>query len=116
MSSCCSSGVSCFFLLNYPATTEIYTYGHTLSLHDALPSYEQLPVVAAVPGTGSARRYLAPPAQPKYYASYDLETLETFGSAPWLAVRATDWSSRVRPSFVNTKRTMFRRVSAAQEN
>src|SRR3546814_15977147 len=26
----------CFFL-NDTATTEIYTYGHTLSLHDALP-------------------------------------------------------------------------------
>src|SRR3546814_3193239 len=26
----------CFFVY-VPATTEIYTYGHTLSLHDALP-------------------------------------------------------------------------------
>src|SRR3546814_10239451 len=26
----------CFFV-KYTATTEIYTYGHTLSLHDALP-------------------------------------------------------------------------------
>src|SRR3546814_17514995 len=25
------------FFFNYTATTEIYTYGHTLSLHDALP-------------------------------------------------------------------------------
>src|SRR3546814_2273734 len=37
---------------------------------------EHLPGLAAVPGTVSARRYLARPAQPKYYASYDLETLE----------------------------------------
>src|SRR3546814_12372743 len=29
--------VYCFFFVNDPATTEIYTYGHTLSLHDALP-------------------------------------------------------------------------------
>src|SRR3546814_17931104 len=28
---------SCFFYLKDTATTEIYTYGHTLSLHDALP-------------------------------------------------------------------------------
>src|SRR3546814_9713389 len=28
----------CFFFKD-PATTEIYTYGHTLSLHDALPIY-----------------------------------------------------------------------------
>src|SRR3546814_17611237 len=27
-----------FFFFKYPATTEIYTYGHTLSLHDALPA------------------------------------------------------------------------------
>ena len=30
------------------------------------------------------------------------------GSPEWLAVRATDWSSRVRPAFRNTRRTMFR--------
>src|SRR3546814_14039661 len=27
----------CFFFFNDTATTEIYTYRHTLSLHDALP-------------------------------------------------------------------------------
>src|SRR3546814_11025451 len=27
----------CFFFFNVTATTEIYTYRHTLSLHDALP-------------------------------------------------------------------------------
>src|SRR3546814_19304739 len=27
------------FFFNDPATTESYTYGHTLSLHDALPIY-----------------------------------------------------------------------------
>src|SRR3546814_14425155 len=29
--------MSLFFFFNATATTEIYTYGHTLSLHDALP-------------------------------------------------------------------------------
>src|SRR3546814_8174963 len=29
--------LSCFFFFNDTATTEIYTYCHTLSLHDALP-------------------------------------------------------------------------------
>lgn len=76
---------------------------------------EHLPGLAAVPGTVRARRYLARPAAPRYYAAYDLETLETFGSEPWLAVRATDWSSRVRPSFMNTKRTMFKRITPQQE-
>src|SRR3546814_5967132 len=32
--------IPCFF--NDTATTEIYTYGHTLSLHDALPIYGPL--------------------------------------------------------------------------
>src|SRR3546814_11900264 len=30
------------FFFNDPATTEIYTYGHTLSLHDALPIFTDL--------------------------------------------------------------------------
>src|SRR3546814_12354233 len=29
--------VFCYLFFNDTATTEIYTYGHTLSLHDALP-------------------------------------------------------------------------------
>src|SRR3546814_20518385 len=29
----------CDFFFKDPATTEIYTYGHTLALHDALPIY-----------------------------------------------------------------------------
>src|SRR3546814_13765854 len=31
--------LACFFFKG-TGTTEIYTYGHTLSLHDALPIYE----------------------------------------------------------------------------
>src|SRR3546814_18596690 len=30
-----------FFFFHDTATTEIYTYGHTLSLHDALPIYSR---------------------------------------------------------------------------
>src|SRR3546814_11191414 len=33
----CSITFLCIFFFNDPATTEIYTYLHTLSLHDALP-------------------------------------------------------------------------------
>src|SRR3546814_424714 len=53
-----------FFFLNEPATTEIYTYGHTLSLHDPLPIWftsasararKSLSVGAALPtATGPA--------------------------------------------------------------
>ncbi|MFJ1298661.1 hypothetical protein ACILG0_01780 [Pseudomonadota bacterium AL_CKDN230030165-1A_HGKHYDSX7] len=73
---------------------------------------EHMPGLAAVPGSVRARRWRAPEGDPRYHACYDLVSRETFGSPPWLAVRATDWSSRVRPSFRATKRTMFRRVLA----
>ena len=76
---------------------------------------EHLPGLAAVPGTVRARRYLAREGSPRYYACYDLASRETFGSPAWLAVRATDWSSRVRPNFINTKRTMFRLVPPNRE-
>jgi hypothetical protein len=72
---------------------------------------EHLPGLAAVPGTVRAARYVCPSGSPRYYACYDLASQQTFGSPRWLAVRATDWSSRVRPSFRNTRRTMFQRVS-----
>jgi hypothetical protein len=72
---------------------------------------EHLPGLAAVPGTVHAARYVAVMGSPRYYACYDLASLDTFGSPEWLAVRATPWSSRVRPAFRNTRRTMFRRAT-----
>ena len=71
---------------------------------------EHLPGLTAVPGTVRAARYLDPTGSPRYYACYDLVGAETLGSPEWLAVRATPWSSRVRPAFRNTRRTMFGRV------
>src|SRR3546814_4522226 len=47
---CSINGYMCFFF-NDKATTEIYTYGHTLSLHDALP-------ILAVGGVPAGRRPL----------------------------------------------------------
>src|SRR3546814_8019009 len=42
-----------------PATTEIYTYGHTLSLHDALPIYNRQNVLAQTAGaTGTAAGWI----------------------------------------------------------
>lgn len=70
---------------------------------------EHMPGLAAVPGTARARRFTGT-AAPRHYATYDLAAREAFGSEPWLAVRGTAWSSRVRPNFYNTRRTMFRRV------
>ncbi len=72
---------------------------------------EHLPGLAAVPGTVSAARYrVVDGAGPRYHACYELAGDETFGSPAWLAVRATPWSGRVRPAFVNTRRTMYRIV------
>ena len=76
---------------------------------DAWYEQEHLPGLAGVPGTVRAARYVCDDAPPRHHAGYDLASIETFGSPAWLAVRGSDWSSRVRPAFRNTKRTMFRR-------
>lgn len=74
---------------------------------------EHLAGLAAVPGTVSAARLLDPQGHPRYHACYELARREAFNSPAWLAVRGTAWSSRVRPAFRNTTRTMFRRWHAA---
>jgi hypothetical protein len=93
---------------------------HYIVETDVLPQAEQdmndwydrehLPGLAGVPGTVRAERFRCEESSPRYHACYDLQTVETFGSPPWLAVRATAWSDRVRPSFRNTKRTMFKAI------
>src|SRR3546814_7107907 len=50
-------GLVLFFYLNDPATTEIYTYGHTLSLHDALPIWRRGRRAPARARTGRCRRH-----------------------------------------------------------
>jgi hypothetical protein len=72
---------------------------------------EHLPGLAGVPGTVRAARYRNLDDGPRYHACYELVSRETFGSPAWLAVRASDWSSRVRPMFRNTRRIMFRSLS-----
>lgn len=72
---------------------------------------EHMPGLAAVPGTVRARRFINHDHGPLSLACYDLVSENTLGSAPWLAVRNTPWSSRVRPHFTNTRRTMFRILS-----
>lgn len=73
--------------------------------------HEHLLGLAAVPGTVQAARYVRVDGTgPRYHACYDLADRAAFNSPAWLAVRGTPWSSRVRPSFRNTLRTMYRRV------
>jgi len=84
---------------------------------DVLPEFEEelntwyaqehLPGLAAVKGTVRASRYVVAFGSPRYYACYDLESPDALDSPAWLAVRATAWSSRVRPAFRNARRTMF---------
>lgn len=74
---------------------------------------EHLPGLAAVPGTIRAQRLMSLDRSPRYHSCYELLSKETLGSPPWLAVRQTAWSDRVRPNFRNTKRTMFTRVAEA---
>jgi len=71
---------------------------------------EHLPGLAAVEGTVRARRYRDRDGHPRYHACYDLVRTEAVGCPAWLAVRGTAWSSRVRPAFFNTRRTMLARV------
>jgi hypothetical protein len=71
---------------------------------------EHLAGLAAVQGCVRAMRFRRVEGAPRYQACYDLARREAFGSPEWLAVRATPWSARVRPAFLNTRRTMFARV------
>jgi hypothetical protein len=71
---------------------------------------EHMPGLAACPGTVRARRFRNPDGSPRYHSCYDLTRAETLASPPWLAVRATAWSGRVRPHFLNLKKTMFKRL------
>lgn len=68
---------------------------------------EHLPGLASVPGTIRARRFVNHDSGPRSHACYALVSEDTLGCPPWLAVRGTEWSSRVRPHFTNTRRTMM---------
>ena len=72
---------------------------------------EHMPGLASVQGSVQATRLLNHDHGPLSLACYDLVSPETLGSPDWLVVRGTAWSSRVRPYFTNTKRTMFRTLA-----
>lgn len=77
---------------------------------------EHLPGLAAVPGNVRARRLVAelPGGGQRSLACYDLTTPFIQQDPAWLAVRETDWSSRVRPHFKNTRRAMCERIFALE--
>ena len=93
-------------------TLDIISRGRAiLGIGGAWYDVEHLPGLAAVQGTVRASRFRNPRGSPRYHACYDIESPSTVGSPPWVAVRGTSWSQRVRPAFRNTKRTMFRRIT-----
>ena len=74
---------------------------------------EHLRGLAAVPGCVRARRLRALEKVGErafYLACYDLVSDQALTSEAWLAVRRTPWSDRVRPTFRDTTRTVFRTV------
>ena len=68
---------------------------------------EHMPGLAAVPGCVHAVRLFNLDNGPLNFACYDLSAKEVMGCLPWLAVRNSSWSDRVRPHFKNARRTMF---------
>ena len=84
--------------------------------HDELMRWydtEHMPGLASVPGAILATRLFNHDHGPLSIACYDLVSPDTLGSPPWLAVRASTWSDRVRPHFMHTRRTMFRTLGDA---
>jgi hypothetical protein len=71
---------------------------------------EHLAMLASVPGTQYASRFICLDAAPRYYACYNLRAPAVLQSAEWLTARQTPWSERVRPTFTNTRRVIFRKL------
>src|SRR3546814_9538031 len=69
------------------ATTEIYTYRHTLSLHDALPSYQ----VLFVGGTGDmAAKAITQPLEAAPGTKFEYSSLTTIILSKIIADALTD--------------------------
>lgn len=95
---------------------------HCVVATDVIPAHEvdfnawydteHLAGLAAVPGVVGARHCrVVEGTGPMHHAAYDLAQRSAFNSPAWLAVRGTPWGSRVRPNFLNTRRTMYCRLS-----
>src|SRR3546814_10548012 len=91
-----------FFFFIDTATPEIYTYGHTLSLHDALPIAP--PVKSALMrGTGSPFRPADGPTTPR-----EKQTIDTRTAAPSTVQPSSLHASKMRPpSTIGFKTSRF---------
>src|SRR5690349_3389425 len=75
---------------------------------------EHLAERAGVPGFRTARRYIAEPAEPKYHALYETESLAILSSPEYLRYLGplkTDWSKRIMGAFQNNHRRCCRLVA-----
>jgi len=104
------SGASAMEQAQYHYVVETNVLAGDEAEFNAWYEQEHLPGLAQVPGTVRARRFVLDSGASRYLACYDLTTPDCLSDPAWLAVRHTDWSSRVRPSLFNTVRTMFVRV------
>ena len=68
---------------------------------------EHLPGLASVPGCVRATRFVNHDGGLASLACYDLIRADVIETAPWLAVRGSQWSGQTRPHFRNTRRTLF---------
>lgn len=58
---------------------------------------EHLPMLLAVPGYRSGRRYVAVEGEPKYMAFWEIDSLAAYQSPEHDAVNLTPWSKKIRP-------------------
>src|SRR3546814_11551898 len=84
-----------FFFFNYTATTEIYTYRHTLSLHDALP----ISAGRSAPEARTGRRHSTA------YARHCGARGGDDGTRTRKPFRANDFKSFASASFATSPRT-----------
>jgi hypothetical protein len=74
---------------------------------------EHLPALCTVPGVIAARRFRAIEGAPAYMATYHLADPAVVASEAWTRAISTPWSARVRPTFRNLWRTVYRPLPAA---
>ncbi len=68
---------------------------------------EHLPGLAAVDGCIRAVRFANHDSSPHSHAFYELIDINVTSTDAWLKIRRTPWSDRLRPHFINVRRTVF---------
>jgi heme-degrading monooxygenase HmoA len=74
---------------------------------------EHIPMLAAVPGVLSARRFRANSANRRYVALYHLVSPEVQATAAWKSAADTEWTRKLRPYFRDHLRLVCKRYTRA---